>query len=38
MRAGQAQRAREWLTKSVNAQSDFPEKEIARKLLNEIAG
>lgn len=38
MRDGQAERAREWLTKSVNAHSDFPEKKNARKLLNEIAG
>jgi tetratricopeptide (TPR) repeat protein len=38
MHDGQTQLAREWLNKSVNTDVHFPEKQMARKLLQEIAG
>jgi hypothetical protein len=36
IRDGQTELGRKWLTKSVNAHVDFPEKNSARKLLDEI--
>jgi tetratricopeptide (TPR) repeat protein len=36
IRDGQTELGRKWLTKSVNAHVDFPEKNSARKLLGEI--
>ena len=38
LRDGQVEAAKEWLGKSIQAKSDFPEKKLARELLMEISG